>query len=80
MIYIYGLTDEGYYHRFNVSANNQYAYVITEENDVYKIIVGLMRHGVNIDEDAEENRDAVSIVNLLKENLEMWKSETEDQN
>ena len=34
----------------------------------------------NIDEDAEENRDAVSIVNLLKENLEMWKSETEDQN
>ena len=34
----------------------------------------------NIDEDAEENRDAVSIVNLLKENLEMWKSETEAQN
>ena len=34
----------------------------------------------NIDEDAEENRDAVSIVNLLKENLEMWKSEIEDQN
>ena len=33
----------------------------------------------NIDEDAEENRDTVSIVNLLKENLEMWKSETEDQ-
>ena len=32
----------------------------------------------NIDEDAEENRDAVSIVNLLKENLEMWKSETEE--
>lgn len=31
----------------------------------------------NIDEDAEENRDTVSIVNLLKENLEMWKSETE---
>ena len=33
---------------------------------------------LNIDEDAEENRDAVSIVNLLKENLEMWKSETEE--
>ena len=33
----------------------------------------------NIDEDAEENRDTVSIVNLLKENLEMWKSETEEQ-
>ena len=32
----------------------------------------------NIDEDAEENRDTVSIVNLLKENLEMWKSETEE--
>ena len=29
----------------------------------------------NIDEDAEENRDAVSIINLLKENLDMWKSE-----
>ena len=27
----------------------------------------------NIDEDAEENRDAVSIINLLKENLDMWK-------
>ena len=34
---------------------------------------------VNIDEDAEENRDTVSIVNLLRENLEMWKSEKEDQ-
>lgn len=33
----------------------------------------------NIDEDADENRDTVSIVNLLKENLEMWKSENEDQ-
>ena len=32
----------------------------------------------NIDEDAEENRDTVSIVNLLKENLEMWKSENDD--
>ena len=34
----------------------------------------------NIDEDAEENRDAISIINLLKENLDMWKSETDDQN
>ena len=33
----------------------------------------------NIDEDADENRDTVSIVNLLKENLEMWMSENEDQ-
>ena len=33
----------------------------------------------NIDEDADENRDTVSIVNLLEENLEMWKSENEDQ-
>ena len=32
----------------------------------------------NIDEDAEENRDAVSIISLLKENLDMWKSEEED--
>ena len=32
----------------------------------------------NIDEDAEEYRDTVSIVNLLKENLDMWKSEEED--
>lgn len=32
----------------------------------------------NIDEDADENRDSVSIVNLLKENLDMWKSETEE--
>ena len=32
----------------------------------------------NIDEDAEENRDTVSIVNLLKENLEMWKSEADE--
>ena len=34
----------------------------------------------NIDEDAEENRDAVSIINLLKENLDMWKSEEEGDN
>lgn len=32
----------------------------------------------NIDEDADENRDSISIVNLLKENLDMWKSETEE--
>ena len=32
----------------------------------------------NIDEEAEENRDTVSIVNLLKENLDMWKSEEEE--
>ena len=32
----------------------------------------------NIDEDAKENRDAVSIINLLKENLDMWKSEGDD--
>ena len=34
----------------------------------------------NIDEDAEENRDAISIINLLKENLDMGKSETDAQN
>ena len=28
-----------------------------------------------VDEDADENRDTVSIYNLLKENLDMWKSE-----
>lgn len=32
----------------------------------------------SIDEDADENRDILSIVNLLKENLEMWKSEGDD--
>ena len=32
----------------------------------------------NIDEDADDNRDTVSIVNLLKENLDMWKSEEDD--
>jgi 14-3-3 protein epsilon len=30
------------------------------------------------DEDDEEYRDAISIVNLLKENLEMWKIEADD--
>jgi 14-3-3 protein epsilon len=33
----------------------------------------------NVDEDDESNRDAVSIINLLRENLEMWKIEAEDQ-
>ena len=32
----------------------------------------------NIDEDADENRDTVSIYNLLKENLDMWTSEEEE--
>ena len=61
MIYIYGLNYNGYYHRFHGSAQNQYAYIITEEKDVYKIIVGLMRHGVYIDEDAED-----ALVNMEK--------------
>ena len=61
MIYIYGLTSEGYYRRFDVSAQNQYAYIITEEKDVYKIIVGLMRHGIYIDEDAED-----ALINMAK--------------
>ena len=33
----------------------------------------------NIDEDADENRDTVSIYNLLKENLDMWVSEEEGE-
>jgi hypothetical protein len=34
----------------------------------------------NLDEDDESNRDAVSIINLLRENLEMWKIEAEEEN
>ena len=32
----------------------------------------------NVDEDDEQYRDSMSIINLLKENLEMWKIEGED--
>ena len=32
----------------------------------------------NVDEDDEQYRDAMSIINLLKENLEMWKIEVEE--
>ena len=32
---------------------------------------------MHIDEDADENRDTVSIYNLLKENLDMWVNEEE---
>jgi 14-3-3 protein epsilon len=32
------------------------------------------------DEDDDNYRDAISIINLLKENLEMWKIEAEDNN
>ena len=32
----------------------------------------------NIDEEADENRDTVSIYNLLKENLDMWNSEEKE--
>jgi 14-3-3 protein epsilon len=32
----------------------------------------------NMDEDDESNRDAMAIVSLLKENLEMWKYEAEE--
>ena len=32
----------------------------------------------NIDEDDENNRDALSIINLLRENLDMWKMEEEE--
>jgi 14-3-3 protein epsilon len=34
----------------------------------------------NIDEEDEAHRDAMSIINLLRENLEMWKQEAEDAN
>jgi 14-3-3 protein epsilon len=34
----------------------------------------------NIDEDNDEHRDAMSIINLLKENLDMWKIEAEEDN
>ena len=61
MIYIYGLTKEGYFHKHTDSERTQYAYVITEEKDIYKIIVGLMRHGVYIDEDAED-----ALINIVK--------------
>lgn len=33
----------------------------------------------NIDEDDDNHRDALSIINLLRENLEMWKIEAEDE-
>lgn len=33
----------------------------------------------NDDNDNDENRDALSIINLLRENLDMWKMEGEDQ-
>lgn len=32
----------------------------------------------SLDEENEENKDTISIVNLLKENLDMWKNETGD--
>jgi 14-3-3 protein epsilon len=32
-----------------------------------------------MDEDDENNRDAYSIINLLRENLDMWKIESEEQ-
>jgi 14-3-3 protein epsilon len=34
----------------------------------------------NIDEEDETHRDAMSIINLLRENLEMWKIEAEEGN
>jgi hypothetical protein len=34
----------------------------------------------NLDEDDDTNRDAVSIINLLRENLEMWKIEADEGN
>jgi 14-3-3 protein epsilon len=34
----------------------------------------------NIDEEDEAHRDAMSIINLLRENLDMWKMEAEENN
>ncbi len=34
----------------------------------------------NLEDDDEANRDSISIVNLLRENLEMWKIEAEEGN
>ena len=49
---------------------------LTEE-DLEKVSGGKEVQVIN--EDADENRDTVSIYNLLKENLDMWKSEEEDK-
>ena len=35
---------------------------------------------LNVNDENEENQDAISIINLLRENLEMWKIEAEDDN
>ena len=32
----------------------------------------------DIDEENENNRDSLSIINLLRENLDMWKMEAEE--
>ena len=34
--------------------------------------------GLGVDEDDDEAKDAMSIVNLLQENLDMWNSEDDD--
>ena len=61
-----------------------YYEVINDHETACKIAKDTLDHAnnenPNIDEDDETQRDAVSILNLLKENLEMWKLEAEEGN
>lgn len=63
------------YSVFYYEVLNNHAEAIKIASDALKEAEPNMK---NIDEEDEENKDTVSIVNLLKENLEMWKSEDED--
>ncbi len=61
-----------------------YYEVINDHETACKIAKDTLDHAnkenPNIDEDDETHRDAMSILNLLKENLEMWKLEAEEGN
>ena len=61
---------------FHYEVMNDHATAIKVAEEAYE---KASKEMPNIDEDAEENRDAVSIVNLLKENLDMWKAEADEQ-
>jgi|LauGreDrversion4_2_1035121.scaffolds.fasta_scaffold256091_2 14-3-3 protein epsilon len=61
-----------------------YYEVLNDHETACKIAKDTLDHAnkenPNLDEDDESHRDAYPIINLLKENLEMWKLEAEEGN
>jgi len=60
---------------FYYEVRNEHDYACKIAKDVLDLA---NKELTDVDEETEQNRDALSIINLLRENLDMWKMESEE--